>query len=65
MHIRRIEFEKERNQNKNKIVEFLWYFEHIDGCQDLQKFEITRVTREPAQWCRSTGLSYTLPEIYP
>lgn len=50
--------------SRNKIVRFLWFFEHIDGCYNFEKFEITRVTKELKKWCKRNGLDYLEPEGY-
>jgi hypothetical protein len=50
--------------NKNKIVSFLWFFEHIDGCYGFTKFEILIVTKELKKWCKSNGLDYLEPEVH-
>lgn len=49
---------------RNKIVDFLWFFEHIDGCYDFENFEIVRMTRVLKKWCKTVGFSYIEPEIY-
>ena len=50
--------------HKNKVVDFLWFFEHIDGCYGFEKFEIARVTEILKKWCESNELSYLEAEIY-
>ena len=57
-------FEKESYGPHDKIVKFLWHFEHIDGCYDFGKFEILRVTDELKKWCENNGLDYLEPEVY-
>lgn len=57
-------FDRVLKNTKNKIVSFLWFFEHIDGCQDFQKFEILKVEKELKKWCKSNGLEYLDPVVY-
>ena len=49
---------------RNKIIDFLWFFEHIDGCYGFDDFEIVRMTKILKKWCESNGFSYIEPEVY-
>ena len=60
----KLSFEKETDGVRNKVVDFLWFFEHIDGCFDFQKYEMIRVGAELKKWCKSNNLEYLNPEIY-
>lgn len=56
---------KELSKNSsNKIVSFLWYFEHIDGCRDFEMFEIKRVSKALKKWCKANNFEWTEPEVY-
>ena len=57
-------FEKQWTKNQNKIVNFLWFFEHIDGCYNFQEYEVLCVTKELKKWCKNNNLNYLEPEIY-
>lgn len=48
----------------NKIVDFLWFFEHIDGCYGFENFEISRMTNVLKKWCKINGFSYLEPKVY-
>lgn len=57
-------FSETRDRRKSKIVEFLWYFEHIDGCYGFQSFEVPRVATELKKWCKKNGLNYIESQAY-
>ena len=57
-------FYEENKGAKNKIVAFLWFFEHIDGCMDFEKYEMAHVTKELKKWCKENKFLYTEPEVY-
>lgn len=57
-------FKSKSKSSRNKIVDFLWYFEHIDGCCGFKSFEISRVTKELITWCKNNGLKFSEPEVY-
>ena len=57
-------FSETKDWRKSKIVEFLWYFEHIDGCYGFRDFEIPRVATELKKWCKKNGLNYIEPHVY-
>lgn len=57
-------FEREWGAAKNKVVSFLWFFEHIDGAYGFQEYEMLRVVNELKAWCKNNGFGYLEPEIY-
>ncbi len=57
-------FESIPKNEKNRIVDFLWFFEHIDGCYDFQKFEVSRVEKELKRWCKINKLRYLEPVVH-
>ena len=42
----------------NKIVSFLWFFEHIDGAHDFELFETSAVRKAMLKFCKSNGLPF-------
>lgn len=57
-------FSKSRDRRKNRIVGFLWYFEHIDGCYGFRAFEIAKLRKELIKWCNNNDLNYIEPQVY-
>lgn len=51
-------FERKSGDSRNVIVDFLWFFEHIDGCVGFENFEAPRVEVELKKWCALNGLEY-------
>ena len=60
----RSSFLKESEHQKNKIVSFLWFFEHIDGCEDFKNYEIRSMLKVLKKWCKVNGFGYTEPQVY-
>lgn len=60
----RIAFEQKSKKENNKIVSFLWFFEHIDGCADFNKFEIRSMLKVLKKWCVTNNLEYLEPKVY-
>ncbi len=57
-------YKKEAKTQRNKVVCFLWFFEHLDGCVDFQRFEIPKMTKILKKWCKHNGFAYTEPQVY-
>lgn len=57
-------FEKEVKTSKNYVVCFLWFFEHIDGCYDFEKFEFLIVEKVLKKWCKRNGLAFIESIVY-
>ena len=55
-------YKKEAKTQRNKVVCFLWFFEHIDGCVDFERFEIPKVGKILKKWCERNGFEYLEPE---
>ena len=49
---------------RNKIVDFLWFFEHIDGCMEFGDFEVVLLTKILKKWCKKNGFSYLDAKVY-
>lgn len=49
-----------KQKRHDKIVAFLWYFEHIDGCYPFEEFEEVIVKKELVKWCKRNGFEYIL-----
>ena len=60
----KLDFEQESKNASNKIVSFLWFFEHIDGCEDFKKFEIRSMLKVLKKWCVTNGFEYLEPQVY-
>lgn len=61
--LNKIKFEKHHSRYKNKIVNFLWFYEDIDGSYGFQNYEIRRITDILKSWCISNGFDYIESEI--
>ena len=57
-------FEHQSKKEKNKVVSFLWFFEHIDGCADFKNFEIRSMLKVLKKWCISNDFEYIDPQVY-
>ncbi len=42
----------------NKVVSFLWFFEHIDGAYDFEMFESVAVRKAILKYCKTNGLPF-------
>lgn len=49
-----------KQKRHDKIVAFLWYFDHIDGCYPFEEFEEVIVKKELVKWCKRNGFEYIL-----
>ena len=55
---------RKMRESNNKVVAFLWFFDHINGCYDFGNFEISIMTKKLIEWCKSYNFEYMLPEVY-
>ena len=60
----RLAFEHQSKGERNKVVSFLWFFEHIDGCADFKKFEIRNMLKVLKKWCIHNNFEYIEPQVY-
>lgn len=60
----RLIFEHQSKKERNKVVSFLWFFEHIDGCEDFKKFEIRNMLKVLKKWCIANNFEYVEPQVY-
>ncbi len=60
----REDFEKAPKKTHNRIINFLFYFDHLDGLCSFDRFELTMVAKILKKWCKSNGLQYLEPETY-
>ena len=42
----------------NKVVSFLWFFEHIDGAYDFELYEAVAVRKAMLKYCKTNGLPF-------
>ena len=47
----------------NKIVSFLWFFEHIDGCFDFNNYECIEICKVIKKWCKRNKIEFNPPSI--
>ncbi len=60
----RLAFEHQSKESRNKVVDFLWFFEHIDGCADFSNFEKCRMLKVLKKWCFTNNFVYVEPQVY-
>ena len=42
----------------NKVVSFLWFFDHIDGAYDFELYESSAVRKAAVKKCKENGLPF-------
>lgn len=60
----REECKQRMKEGKNKIVSFLWFFEHIDGAYNFELYERIKVEKELKKWCAFNNIQYSQLEKY-
>lgn len=47
---------RELKRASNKVVSFLWFFDHIDGAYDFELYETVFIKKMLVKFCRANGL---------
>ena len=51
----------EMSKAKDPVVAFLWFFDHLDGAYDFERFEYDAILRILKKWCKKNQLAYSAP----
>lgn len=48
---------------KGKVIGFLWYFEHIDGCYSFNSYEEKKAFERIEKWLKTNHISYQIDTV--